>query len=135
MDWIKRNLYFLVGGVVALALMGMAGWYMYSKWNSNNEMLDKLNQAYDQLRTLNANNPHPGAGQVDNVKLAKEQTQQIREVMSKIREQFRRVQRIPEVEKPTDRDFSGALSRTIAELRHDATNSSVIIPPNYNFYI
>lgn len=39
MDWIKRNLYFLVGSLVAVALMGLAGWYLYSKWQLNNDIL------------------------------------------------------------------------------------------------
>jgi predicted negative regulator of RcsB-dependent stress response len=73
MDWIKRNLYFLVGGVVALALMGMAGWFLYSKWRLNSETWDRLNQDYSELGTLNSASPHPGSGKVDNIKLAKEQ--------------------------------------------------------------
>ena len=40
MSWIKRNLFFLVGGVVAAALLGLAGWYCYSKWQLNNENLE-----------------------------------------------------------------------------------------------
>ena len=44
MDWIKRNLYFLIGSLVALALMGLAGWYLYSKWQLNNEFLGKLDE-------------------------------------------------------------------------------------------
>ena len=39
MDWIKRNLYFLVGSFVALVLMGLAGWYLYSKGQENAETL------------------------------------------------------------------------------------------------
>ena len=52
MLWIKRNLYFLIGSVVALALMGAAGWYLYSKWQLNNEIVEKLNAEYAELQRL-----------------------------------------------------------------------------------
>ena len=38
MSWIKRNLFFVIGSVVALALMGLAGWFLYTKWNLNNQI-------------------------------------------------------------------------------------------------
>ena len=65
MSWIKRNLYFVIGSVIALALMGLAGWYLYSNWQLNNEILEKLNADYEQLRKYNAQNPHPGVGSVE----------------------------------------------------------------------
>ena len=57
MDWIKRNLYFLIGSLVALALMGLAGWYLYSKWQLNNEILGKLDEQYAKLKRLNHRTP------------------------------------------------------------------------------
>ena len=44
MDWIKRNLYFVVGTLIALALLGGAGWYFYSALKANAEVLDKLHE-------------------------------------------------------------------------------------------
>lgn len=135
MEWIKRNLYFLAGGAVALALMGMAGWFFYSKWRLNNQAWERLNQDYAELTTLNNANPHPGAGKVDNVALAKQQDEELKAFIKKIRSQFRPVALIPAVEGTniTDRDFSAALSRTIAQLQREATNLSVKIPDKYSF--
>lgn len=133
MSWIKRNLYFFILSILGVALMGLAGWFSYSKWNLNNQMLASLNEDYDKLRNLNNQNPHPGAGQIDNIKTAKEQREQLREYMRKSRSFFERIPPIPDEPKVTDRDFSVSLSRTIAELQRDATNSSVILPPNYSF--
>ena len=39
MSWVKRNLYFLIGGIIALVMLGGAGWYLYSKWDLNNVAL------------------------------------------------------------------------------------------------
>ena len=63
MDWIKRNLYFLIGSLVALALMGLAGWYLYSKWQLNNDILGKLDEQYAELKRLNRAEPPSGVRQ------------------------------------------------------------------------
>jgi hypothetical protein len=53
--------------------------------------------------------------------------------MQKVRQHFAPIQRIPDVEKVTDRDFSAALSRMIVQLQREATNAGVSLPPNYSF--
>ena len=79
MDWIKRNLYFVIGSAVALLLLGGAGYYYYSTWKANTEVLGKLHEQYANLARLNSMNPHPGRPpESDNIKLAKEQEQQMR---------------------------------------------------------
>jgi hypothetical protein len=133
MSWIKRNLYFVIGSVVALVLMGLAGWFLYSKWVLNNDILAKLNADYAELKSLNSQKPHPGAGQVNNIKIAQEQREQVREFIKKTRVYFQPIAHIPDLPKLTDQDFSVALSRTIEELQHTATNTSVTIPANYSF--
>jgi hypothetical protein len=46
MVWIKRNLFFAIAGAVSLVLMGLAGYYAYSKWTLNNQNFDSLNGDY-----------------------------------------------------------------------------------------
>ncbi len=134
MAWLKRNLFFVIGSLVALILMGLAGFFLYSKWNLNNEVLTTLNNDYEELKKLNSANPHPGSGSVNNIKLAQEQRDQLKEFLKKVQAYFRPIERIPDLPKITDRDFSAALSQTIEQLRNQATNASVSLPPeNYNF--
>jgi hypothetical protein len=133
MDWIKRNLYFLVGGVVALVLLGAAGWFLYSKWSLNNETLEKLNANYESLRQLNSQNPHPGSGSINNIQIAKDQQQQVKGLIEKSRTHFQPITPIPDLPKVTDRDFASELSRTISQLQRTFTNASVNLPPNYSF--
>ena len=43
MAWVKRNLFLLIGGLVALALLGLAGFYLYQRieedpWISQNDL-------------------------------------------------------------------------------------------------
>ena len=134
MSWIKRNLFFALGSLVALILMGLAGWFLYAKWNENNDVLASLNADYDQLKTLNSANPHPGAGSVNNIQLARDQRNQLLDFIKKTTPYFQPIDRIPNLPKITDRDFSAALSQTIEELSAQATNASVALPAqNYSF--
>lgn len=133
MSWVKRNLYFVIGTVVAVILLGLAGFYFYSKYSLNNANVTQLNQAYEELKNLNNQKPHPGSGNVDNIKTAKEQQQQLKAWIGNARKHFQRIPPIPDVPKLTDRDFSQALSGTLAQLRRDATSSSVSLPPDYFF--
>jgi hypothetical protein len=131
MDWIKRNLYFLIGSLVALALMGLAGWYLYSKWELNNEILGKLDEQYEKLKRLYEQKPHPGSGKVDNIKIAKEQQQELRAYIQKSRQYFQPCPPIPVPEsgKLTSQEFSSALSRTLDQMQREAVRSSVALPP------
>src|ERR1017187_423109 len=132
MDWIKRNLYFLVGSLVAVALMGLAGWYLYSKWHLNNDILVGLDEQYAKLKSLSEQNPHPGSGKTDNIKIARDQQQQLRDYIRKTRPYFQLCPPIPQPEsgKLTSQEFSSALSRTLDQMQRDAAKASVVLPPN-----
>jgi hypothetical protein len=130
MSWVKRNLYFLIGGIVALVMLGAAGWYLYSKWDLNNTNGASLKQAYADLKALNEKNPNPGG---DNIKIAKEQRKELIDYMGRAGKYFQKIPPIPDLPKKTDRDFAAALNRTIDQLRRDSTNASVTLQDNYNF--
>ena len=131
MDWIKRNLYFVIGSLAALVLMGLAGYYLYSKWQLNNEILGKLQEQYAKLERLNKQRPHPGSGKVDNIKAAKEQQQQLRAYSQKARQYFQNCPPtpVPQSDKLTSQEFSSALSRAIDQMQRDAAKASVALPP------
>jgi hypothetical protein len=134
MGWIKRNLFFVIGSLVALILMGLAGWFLYSKWSLNNDVLGSLNGDYEELKRLNSQVPHPGSDSVNNIQMAKDQRTNLVAFLKQTSRYFEPCQRIPDLPKITDRDFSAALSETIEHLRNQATNASVTLPPdNYNF--
>lgn len=134
MDWIKRNLMFVIGGVVTLALMGLAGWYCYSGWSNNAQQKEEIAKAYEELNTLYSTKPSPGDGRkVDNIKLAKEQQKEAEEFLQALRRYLQEVPAIPARSNVTGQRFSAALQETITQLQRDATNSSVIIPPGYKF--
>jgi hypothetical protein len=124
----------VIGSLVALILMGLAGWFLYAKWSQNNDVLANLNNDYEELKRLNSQVPHPGSGSINNIQLAKDQRTQLLDFMKKTGPYFAPIPRIPDLPKITDRDFSAALSHTIEQLRAAATNASVSLPAeNYSF--
>src|ERR1051326_2970894 len=133
MAWIKRNLGFLIGTVVAVVLLGVAGWYGYSKFQLNDENYQKLEEGHAKLKEASNRNPHPGDEKVNNIQTAKDQTKQVRDFMAKCRKYFQRIPPIPDMPKVSSQDFTAALSQTIAQLQHEATNSSVALPPDFGF--
>ena len=133
MGWIKRNLFFFIGSVVAFLLMLGAGWYLYSKWDQNNTLSNQLNDTVEKLKRLASQNPHPGNPKIDNIKAAKDQQQVLRDYIQKTRAYFKRITPIPDEPKLTDMAFATALSRTLNLLQRDATNSSVSLPGDYGF--
>lgn len=134
MDWIKRNLMFVIGGVVTLLLMGLAGWYCYSGWSNNALQKEEIAKAYEELNTLYSSKPSPGDGRkVDNIKLAKEQQKEAEEFLRALGRYLQEVPAIPARSNVSGPRFSAALQETITQLQREATNSSVIIPPGYKF--
>ncbi len=135
MSWIKRNLYFLIGSAIALALIGLAGWFLYTKWQLNGDNLAKLNADYATLSELNGKKPHPGNDKIDNIAAAVNQTTQLLAFKEKARAHFQRILPIPDVPKAelTDQSFATNFSRTINQLQRDATNASITVPADYYF--
>ena len=52
MAWIKRNLFFVIGAVIAVGLLAAAGVYDFQNWQRNNAALDALNQTYTTMQNL-----------------------------------------------------------------------------------
>lgn len=131
MGWIKRNLFFVIGGVIALALLGAAGYYDYASWGQNQKAFGDLSEIYRKITDLNNHKPRPGNAQVDNIKIAHEQEAQLRQWIDQTTNYFQPIAPIP---KPaggslTSEQFAGALHRTIAQLQNEAAAANVGLPP------
>jgi len=136
MSWIKRNLFFVIGSFIALALMGLAGWFLYAKYNLNNQILADLKTNFNDLKSLTTKSPHPGDGKINNIQNAKDQQLQLSNYIAKARVHFEPIQRLPSAEdapKITDRDLTTALSKTVDQLQHEAATASVNVTSNYYF--
>ncbi len=135
MAWIKRNLFFVIGAVIAVGLLAAAGVYDYKNWRRNNVALDALNQTYAALQRLNSQNPSPGNDKINNIQAAHEQERQLHEWIQQAAVYF---QPIPPIPNPTngvitDAKFASARDHTLNQLQLEAGNTSVTLPPQYGF--
>lgn len=135
MGWIKRNLYFSIGGFIALAMLGGAGFYTFISWQRNNEAFHKLNDIYTSLKTISSKKPQFGNDKVNNIKLAQEHEQQFRQWIAQAKKHFKPIAPIPNPANGqyTSQLFGDALSRTVARLQDEAAAAGVGLPPNYKF--
>jgi len=134
MDWIKRNLIFVIGAVVALVFLGAAGWYSWSGYSNNAGQKEQINVQYEELKRLTQLKPNPGDGRkVDNIKLAQEQEKEAVAFTAKLTDRLKPIAALPEGTNLVASEYSAALQRTIDELQREATNNSVVLPPKYKF--
>jgi hypothetical protein len=132
MGWIKRNLIFVIVGVLALGFLGGAGFFIYRGWSNNSQAADKLNDIYSQLQQFSNEPVQPGNDKIDNLKLAKDQEQQLLAWISDAASHFRPVPPIPQGE-VTSKTYATALGNTIYQLQQEAKDNSVGLPPQYYF--
>src|ERR1700759_4638034 len=122
MAWIKRNLFFLIGALIALALMGVGVFYLLGKINEEAAVTEEIQKQYSDLSTLAKENPHPGNDSIDNIKTAKDQEKALRDYIKKERTFFQPIEAFPDLptNKISNADFSRELRNTVAELRRSA---------------
>jgi hypothetical protein len=133
MGWIKRNLFFVVGGLLALGLLGGAGYFIWTGWARNSDASGKLNERYDELKK-NAQSPlQPGNEKINNTKIAQDQEKQVLAWIAAARKYFQPIPAIPPGATVRGEAFAAALRRTIDTLQHEADSASVTLPPKYDF--
>jgi hypothetical protein len=135
MAWIKRNLFFVIGGILAIGLLGAAGFYNIQGWNHNSAAFNQLNEIYGTLRDLASKKPSAGNERVNNIEAAKAQDQQLQDWIRQAGNYFKPIAPVPVPVKGvvTSEEFSAALRRMIDQLQHEAENASVVLPPQYDF--
>ncbi len=135
MIWIKRNLFFVIGGVLALGLLGAAGFYDFSSWRRNSAAFDKLNEVYSTLRELTNQKPSPGNDHINNIEAARQQEARLRDWINGTRNYFRPIAPIPNLTNgPISNPlFADALHRTVDQLQREAANAKVSVLPQYGF--
>lgn len=135
MAWIKRNLLFTIGGIIALLLLGAAGYYNFRSWSDNHAQMLALQEAYNNLANYYNQNPSPGNDQINNIEAARKQEQQLRQWISQAETHFKSVPPIPNPPdgNVTTEGFAGSLRQTIRDMQLEATNANVGLPPDYSF--
>jgi hypothetical protein len=132
MAWIKRNLFFVIGGVIALAMLGGAGFYIYKGMSRNSTALNTFIEVVGTLKTLTDTKPSPGNDKIDNAQIARDQDKQVQAWVASASAYFQPIPSIPPGN-VTSEAYAGALRRTIDQLQKEAETAGVLLPPNYVF--
>jgi hypothetical protein len=123
MPWIKRNLLFVVGLAVAVALLGFGiFFYLLDKRAAALAVDEELNSKNGDFTSLAGNKPAPTQ---DNIKEAKEQQVKLGAFKESLRPQFS-VTPLPEA--LDDAAFKNLLDRTIDALSKQAERNGVKLP-------
>jgi hypothetical protein len=127
MRWIKRNIFLLVGMILALGLMAGAIVYLITRIQADLKASKALKAAQQELIALMQSQPFPDQGNLD---LAQRETQRLMQYMTNVQGHIG----YPAVPKLTSQEFSSYLLTTVAELQKGAEQAGVQLPsPRYGF--
>lgn len=133
MAWIKRNLFFFIGVILALGMLAAALFYDVESWNRNSAAFDRLNATYQTLRDLENQRISPGNDKVNNINAAREQFGRLRDWLDQAGKYFQPIAPVPDTPDVTSEAFANALRQTIYQLQQEAGAASVTLPPDYGF--
>ena len=127
MLWIKRNLFLVVGGVMALGLLGLGGYYFWTSYEDNKAVEGKLEESKADLKRLSDLTP---AASKDNIDKAKTEVEKLKSAIAQTKLSFTPLP----YEKVKGQAFKTNLDTAIDELLKRAERASVALPaPKYAF--
>lgn len=126
MPWIKRNLFLICWGVLALALTVLAVFFQQSQKEEDVKITESIDQQLSELKRLSVANPHPNT---NNIRIVQDQQRRIQAVQADIHKFFAG----QTISKLDDGSFRQMLDQTVIALRNDAATASVNLPKLYEF--
>ncbi len=124
MDWLKRNLFLVVSAAVALAAVGGAGFYLYTKIAADQVVEAKLVEKRTELQGLQTTNPSTTQ---ENLAAATEQQKRLLDFLAKARNRFGRFTTNSPV---SYAQFGAWLDKNLEDLKQLAAESKVSFPTN-----
>lgn len=88
MPWLKRNLVLVVGGLIALGLLGFAGYFLYNKIQLEQGVSVQLDESTTKLKNLVGRDPHPGTHDMDNIGTAKTELKKLESFLGEVKHYF-----------------------------------------------
>src|SRR2546426_8392125 len=128
MTWIKKNILMLAGGLVALGLLGVAGWFWYTQKAAVDQVTADLDAQTKEFQALMTRETHPNQ---ENIEAARKEQQRVAELLARTRKYF-----VPAASFSTNLDketFKGLLETSIFEIERNAERSGVTLPNNNKY--
>jgi len=121
MGWVKRNLFLVISGLLAIALLGLGGFYFWTNRQKNKQIETQLEENKAALTRLVNQAPTPNA---TNIARAKQEVQTARAAVEQAKLFF---QPVP-FEPVTGQAFKSLLDQTVFDLHRKAEAASVALP-------
>lgn len=133
MAWVKRNLGLVIGGVIALALLGVAVFYFWGNYKHDQEITQQLDETTDKFKGLLNRPLHPGGegGKVNNIELVKQENKRLEDFVKEVRARFGK-REIPT--NISNRDFRALLDNTIHDLQKSADSLGITVPGKKDYW-
>jgi hypothetical protein len=127
MNWVKRNLSLVLGGVAALVLLGLAGFYLYQQKQKESQVTAALEAQIAEWKRLTSRKP---SANEENIEAAKKEQVVLAELLKTNREYFVPASTITNMDSAT---FKNLLENTIFYLEQRASRHGVALPRGYHF--
>ena len=127
MSWFKKNLSLVVGGVVALGLLGFAIFFLLTSTRAADEVTAQLSAKTAELKDLTTHDPYPNQ---ENIEAARKEQKKLAEFVQGSRKFFVPVSSFTNVDSAAFKDL---LETTISHLENDAEKAGVNLPAKYDF--
>ena len=127
MEWVKKNLGFVIGLAVAVVLLGAGIWYSLGTMGESSAADGELQAKKQQLDELVKRDPYPDQA---NIQLAKDEESRVNAFVLEARKKFS-VRQLPA--QLDNASFKSLLETTLTNLVRDADRAGVKLPEKYNF--
>ena len=128
MSWIKRNLSLVISGGIALGLLGVGAWYLWSAIQNNNTVDHDINQTKSDIELLLNKDPAPNAS---NLNTLKREFERLTAFNAQAKTLF------PPTPVPpgplNNQSFKSLLQTTIDALNKQASSVGITVESNYYF--
>lgn len=127
MNWLKRNLFLVLGGVVALVFLGLAGFYLYQQKQKESQVTAALEAQITEWKRLT--NRKPSANE-ENIEAARKEQARLKDLVRANREYAVPTSTFTNMDSAT---FKTLLETTIFDLEQLASRRGVTLPRQYHF--
>lgn len=127
MNWLKRNLSLVVGALVALILLGLTGFYLFSQRQKERAVTTQLEAQIAEWKRLTSRKP---SASEENIEAARKEQQRLTELLQTNRQFYEPTATFTNMDSAT---FKTLLETTIYDLEQRASRNGVTLPQRYNF--
>jgi hypothetical protein len=129
MEWIKRNLVWVIGGAIALVLIAVAGYYLFTKMQDEKAKEAAIGDFKAKLETLYQQNPYPSSENTQAAQKAQEKLQAMLKEVGRFYPLAQTNNTNPITNSKLKLKFIGITD----DLRNQAQRAGVVLPTNFYF--